>query len=504
MVLLISPPVVKPGEAPAGLALLAGAHGQAALPHAVVDASLEGLFYLMENGPQDSDTWGRRARRCRDLHLADLRSPRGYLSIDRYRRAVADLSRLVHRAAAAWGVRLSLTDYEDPRLSPVRSADLIQAAEKPETNAFFPYFRDRLPGVLEETNPSVVGVSLNYLSQALCAFAMMGFLRQAAPGLRIVLGGSLVTSWSKRLGGANPFVGIVDDLIAGPGEGPVLAMANRPLPATPVCPDYAAFPRERYLAPGWILPYSASRGCWWRRCTFCPETAEGNPYGPRSPGRVLRDLDTLNSKTPATLVHLLDNALSPALLSALAERGAGPPWYGFARITEQLARRDFCEALRRSGCVMLQLGLESGSQAVLDALRKGVNLATAAAVLKNLKAAGIGTYVYVLFGTPAEGPEEAAATLDFVVRHGEHIDFLNTAVFNLPVDAGEEVPARPFYEADLSLYRDFSHPRGWDRRRIRGFLDRTFKRHPAVLPIIGRDPPAFTSNHAAFFLGHGL
>jgi hypothetical protein len=150
------------------------------------------------------------------------------------------------------------------------------------------------------------------------------------------------------------------------------------------------------------------------------------------------------------------------------------------------------------------LGLESGSQAVLDALRKGVNLATAAAVLKNLKAAGIGTYVYVLFGTPAEGPEEAAATLDFVVRHGENIDFLNVAVFNLPVDAGGEVATRPFSEADLSLYRDFSHPRGWDRRRIRGFLDRTFKRHPAVLPIIGRDPPAFTSNHAAFFLGHGL
>jgi len=417
---------------------------------------------------------------------------------------VADLSRLVDRAAAIRGVRLSLTDYEDPERSPVRSADLVQAAEKPEANPFFPYYRDRLPGLLEETNPSVVGVSLNYLSQALCAFAMMGFLRQVAPGLRIVLGGSLVTSWSKRFCGANPFSGIVDDLIAGPGEGPILAMVNRPVPATPVCPDYNAFPRERYLAPGWILPYSASRGCWWRRCSFCPETAEGNPYEPRSPGLVLDHLEALASATKPSLVHLLDNALSPALLSALAERGTGPPWYGFARITEHLARRDFCEALRRSGCVMLQLGLESGSQAVLDALRKGVDLATAAAVLTNLKAAGIGTYVYILFGTPAEGPEEAAATLDFIARHGEHIDFLNTAVFNLPVDAGEEVPARPFYEADLSLYRDFSHPRGWDRRRIRGFLDRTFKRHPAVLPIIGRDPPAFTSNHAAFFLTRSM
>ena len=57
-----------------------------------------------------------------------------------------------------------------------------------------------------------------------------------------------------------------------------------------------------------------------------------------------------------------------------------------------------------------------------------------------------------------------------------------------------------FYEGDLSLYTDFDHPKGWSRSFIRQFLDKEFKRHPALAPILRRDPPVFTSNHAPFFV----
>ena len=58
--------------------------------------------------------------------------------------------------------------------------------------------------------------------------------------------------------------------------------------------------------------------------------------------------------------------------------------------------------------------------------------------------------------------------------------------------------ALPFYEGDLSLYTDFVHPAGWDRKSVRAFLDREFRRHPSIAPILRRDPPFFTSNHAPF------
>jgi radical SAM superfamily enzyme YgiQ (UPF0313 family) len=215
----------------------------------------------------------------------------------------------------------------------------------------------------------------------------------------------------------------------------------------------------------------------------------------------MADIAGLIAKTKPALLHLLDNAVSPALLRALAEKPPGVPWYGFARISRDLADPDFCAALKRSGCVMLKLGLESGDQGILDRLRKGIELDTASQALKNLKKAGIATYVYLLFGTPAETRTEARRTLDFIVRHADAITFLNLAVFNMPVchAEAEEHETGQFYEGDLSLYTGFRHPRGWDRKAVRLFLDREFKKHSAVSSILKQDPPVFTSNHAAFF-----
>jgi hypothetical protein len=151
---------------------------------------------------------------------------------------------------------------------------------------------------------------------------------------------------------------------------------------------------------------------------------------------------------------------------------------------------------------MLKLGLESGDQGVLDRMGKGVDLGTASRALRCLQQAGIRVYCYLLFGTPGETASEARRTLDFVVRHREQIAFLNLAVFTMPLGADEagEHGTAPFFEGDLSLATDFRHPRGWDRRQVRRFLDGEFTRHPAVAAILRNDPPLFTSNHAPLLL----
>jgi hypothetical protein len=151
---------------------------------------------------------------------------------------------------------------------------------------------------------------------------------------------------------------------------------------------------------------------------------------------------------------------------------------------------------------MLKLGLESGDQHVLDALHKGINLDEASRVLMNLKRAGIAAYVYLLFGTPEEDLREARKTLEFVVNHHDQIHFLNLALFNLPIDDGEVLASetKRFYDGDLSLYVDFDHAKGWQRKRVRQFLDKEFRRHPAIASILRRTPPTFTSNHAPFFV----
>jgi radical SAM superfamily enzyme YgiQ (UPF0313 family) len=478
--------------------------GKSGIEHRLVDSNLEGFLHLLRMPvppERKEDVWTRRALRNREHNLASMRDPALYHHIDRYKRAVRDISRVLSKVSPP-SISVGLANYEQSGLSPLRSLDLLAAAERPELNPFYGYFRSRIGGLLREKEPSAIGISINYLSQALSAFSMMGFIRRELPGVKIILGGGLITSWSKSLGGKNPFTGLADHLVSGPGEQQLLSLlwADATAEKIPV-PDYQGLPADLYLSPGFVLPYSTSQGCYWSRCEFCPEKSEGTPYVPVPPQQAVSDLKNLVKKKSPALIHLLDNAVSPALLSLLSTRGPNVPWYGFARIDQYLADPDFCAALRRAGCVMLKLGIESGDQGVLDALQKGISIETASAVLRNLKKVGIATYVYLLFGTPPESEAGARKTLEFTVRHSACISFLNLAIFNMPVCSQHYrgIAKRRFYEGDLSLYTDFTHPHGWDRKRVRMFLENEFKRHPAISSILKNDPTVFTSNHAPFF-----
>lgn len=507
--ILIYPPVAKPCEPPAGIAKLAGMLRKHRFALTVLDANLEGLQHLLNSPVKASDTWTRRACRNVKTNLKVLSEDRGGNNRDRYRRAVYDLNRVLYAVARPQKVYLGLANYQDERLSPLRSRDLLRAAQNPEQNPFFPYFSRRLLCLIKEENPTIIGFSLNYLSQAITTFAMAGYVKQVRPAIRMIAGGGLVTSWMRRPGWQNPFQDLFDHMVAGAGEAVLLDILRISEDGRHSTPDYDDVSSNSYLAPGFILPYSASSGCYWNRCSFCPEQAEKNPYRPLPVQAVIRDLHTLSARTRPALIHLLDNAVSPRLMEAIVENPPGPPWYGFARVTPHLADPEFCRALKDAGCRMLKLGLESGDQKVLDRLHKGVDLNMASAVLKTLKEAGIATYVYLLFGTAAETRLEAEKTLRFTAEHSGRIGFLNLAIFNLPA-YGPEVESlntSRFYDGDLSLYRKFEHPKGWHRQQVRRFLDREFKRHPAIAPILRRDPPIFTSNHAPFFVqpgnGHG-
>ncbi|MBC8413720.1 radical SAM protein [bacterium] len=504
--LLIHPPVAKPCEPPAGIAKLSGALTAHGIEHTLLDANIEALLYTLDKtkdiAVEPSDKWTARALKNQAANLEALRGNRLYTNIDRYGRAIADLNRILEKSTDNIAT-LGLANYRDSELSPLRSHDLIRAADNPECSIFYEYFSRRLTQLIQQKEPSVIGFSLNYLSQALCTFAMIGYIKNLLPHAKVIIGGGLVTSWMSNPDWHNPFSGLFYTLISGPGEQQLLdIMGVSAIKENHYAPDYNSLPLSDYLAPGFILPYNASTGCYWNKCSFCPEKAEESPYIPTPLNKVMEDIRSLVQKTKPVLIHLLDNAVSPALLKRITEQPFDVPWYGFARINRDLTDPDFCRALKNSGCVMLKLGLESGDQQVLNKMHKGIDLKTASLALKTLKNAGIATYVYLIFGTPGETLPEARSTLDFVIRHKDEITFLNIAIFNMPVvgDDAFKLETKNFYDGDLSLYTDFVHPEGWNRKQIRQFLDNEFKRNKAVMEIIKRDPPIFTSNHAGFFV----
>ncbi|HOO39337.1 MAG TPA: radical SAM protein [Deltaproteobacteria bacterium] len=504
-ILLIHPPVTRPCEPPAGLAKIMGAlqdHGSSC--H-VLDANIEGLLYLTHSLSAAEDTWTRRALNHREENIASLREGTAFRNPGSYNSSVGEINRILTMVSARADSHVTLNNYAHDRLSPVKSSDLLRSARQPENNVFYPYFKERFVSIFEEHTPRIAGFSLNYLSQALTCFAMIGCLRSISPDTKIIVGGGLVTSWIKRPGWNNPFAGLVDELVAGPGEARILEHLGKSYSGREALPEYAPLWNNEYLSPGRVVPFSTSFGCYWGKCSFCPEKAEGNAYAPLSAERALSDMKTLGEKHSPSLVHICDNAISPKLLTSLAETESMAPWYGFARITDHLSDPDFCRALKRSGCAMIKLGLESGDQRVLDELNKGIDLAVAARVLKALKLAGIATYVYLLFGTPPEDLASARKTLAFLETYHDCVDFLNLSIFNLPRESTEaaRLETYDFSQGDLSLYQGFRHPKGWDRNNVRQFLDKEFKRHRAMASIVRNDPPVFTSNHAPFFVMDG-
>ena len=500
-ILLLYPPQAKAGEPPAGLALLAASLRAAGIGVTCCDLNIEALYHLLGQDCQADDTWSRRAARNRFRHLETLTDPTVYSRPDSYRRAVADLNRFLENQGKRHAIQLSLANYQDPSLSPLNSRDLLRCARDHANTVFARFFAKRMRDLIASHGPTHIGISLNYLSQALPTFSLLGLLQQEYPNITTILGGGLVTTWLQRPGWRNPFGSLIEHLVAGPGEAVLPELLTGTRCVSRQIPDFSDFTGYRYLSPGFILPYATSTGCFWRKCAFCPETSEHNPYRPVPVETASREIRDLVTRHRPVLIHFLDNAISPAMLRRLAASPPGAPWYGFVRFTKELADPAFCMQLKASGCVMLKLGLESGSQRVLDSMHKGIDLLLATRALSALHEAGIATYVYLLFGTTGETLQDAQKTLAFVRDHHRAITYLNLAIFNLPLGSPEtaELMVRDFSAGDLSIYTDFTHPAGWNRKEIRHFLDTEFKRDPAIQKILNNDPPHFTSNHAALF-----
>jgi hypothetical protein len=525
--LLIHPPAVKPAEPPPGPAILLAALRRRGLGARVIDANLEAFLHLLSPhrlaavAGDSPSTAARRALRHAEGALALLRSQAARDSFARYRTAVEHLNRALGLYRGACGSeRLTLGDYDHGELSEFSPADLEEVASGSRPTLFRDYFAEELLPRVTALGPRLVSLTVNYRHQVLPAFELAGLLRRALPEVRIVGGGGLFTSWRKPLRELSLRFSAFDHIVFGPGEEilPRLAAGERPDYLLEGAGEVDFFPDYDFAAPGGyfsplpVLPVSASRGCYWRRCLFCPEAAAPtHPYAVHPPAAFPDLLLDLRRCFGTSHFHLTDNALPLAALRALAARRAdlaGISWHGFVRFERALCDPDLVEGLAASGCAMLQLGLESGSQRVLDRLGKGTRLEHAATILGLLRKAGIASYVYVMLGTPGETEEDAERTLAFLEEHADAIGFLNIAIMNLPRDsalAGDGPTPEVLSSAllddgePLGLYRSFETEGGWGRREARRFLSRRLLASPAVRKIVNRVPPWFTSNHAPFF-----
>jgi hypothetical protein len=526
-ILLIQPPALKAAEPPLSLAVLLAHLKQEGLTVKACDANLDAYLYMLEEKHlstrigENADTNLHRALKHRADSLQILRSRAGE-NFARYNTAVRYLNRLLALWNNADGSeRLTLGDYHHAKLSPFAPEDLKRVATGEIRTLFNDYFSKQLIPQIIATAPRIIAISINYLHQAIPAFALAGLLRRALPDVELVAGGGLVTSWQEPLTKLQLQLPPFDRLVFGPGEMALTTLAKKTaepgyylhnIDKIGFTPDFSFARIGDYLSPRPTLSLTTSRGCYWRRCLFCPEAASPvHPYCSFVPEELVTTMRTLADHYKVDHIQLTDNAIPVNMLKALADnrdRLAGINWFGFVRFEQALEDADFVDKLAQSGCRMLQLGLESGSQKVLDRLGKGTRLASIERILENLARARIATFVYIMLGTPGETEVDAELTLEFLERHADQIGFLNLAIMNMPraselLDNPElyGISATDAVAADnpLGLYQRFHTDNSWDRAAARHFLDKRLLKSPTIRAIAKRTPPLFTSNHAVFF-----
>jgi radical SAM superfamily enzyme YgiQ (UPF0313 family) len=119
-------------------------------------------------------------------------------------------------------------------------------------------------------------------------------------------------------------------------------------------------------------------------------------------------------------VFTFDADYSIALCEAIAQKGWDISWATTTRtncVTPEVAR-----AMKRAGCFLLGLGIESGNQAILDAANKNISVADAPRAVEICRTEGIQTVGHFVFGLPGETPDTAEATVRFALDLG--LDYL--------------------------------------------------------------------------------
>jgi anaerobic magnesium-protoporphyrin IX monomethyl ester cyclase len=213
-----------------------------------------------------------------------------------------------------------------------------------------------------------------------------------------------------------------------------------PLPAWDLV-DVSAY-REAWISNHgfFSLNMAASRGCPYR-CNWCAKPIYGHSYRLRSPRRVAEEMRYLKGTLKPDHLWFADDifALSPRwtreFADAVEQQAASIPFKMQSRC--DLMTRGSVAALRRAGCVEVWMGVESGSQRVLDAMDKGICPRQIYQARENLRQHGIRACYFLQFGYPGEAWEDIQSTIR-VVRE--------TRPDGIGVSVAYPLPGTLFYE----------------------------------------------------------
>ena len=215
---------------------------------------------------------------------------------------------------------------------------------------------------------------------------------------------------------------------------PLADLDSLPMPAWDLV-DAAPYREAWRQAHGYFsLNLVSSRGCPYR-CNWCAKPIWGDNYHSRSAHLVAEELREVKQRFAPDHIWFADDifALSQQWTHEFAEAveslDAKVPFKMQSRC--DLMTRQTVADLRRAGCGEVWMGVESGSQDILDAMDKGTRVWQVFEARENLRRHGVRAGFFLQFGYPGETWKEIEKTIA-LVRDTEPDDIGVSVSYPLP------------------------------------------------------------------------
>lgn len=315
---------------------------------------------------------------------------------------------------------------------------------------FYTWLKEYMLNLLRQEKPDILGLSVykDILPAALFAFRLT---RETYPHIKTVMGGSV---FSEQLTVGSPDMEFflektrdyIDKIIIGPGEKLLLDYAQDLLPAgqrvftgkdsagPPLelsqlpLPDYTGMNIQPYP----YLGYTGSVSCPYQ-CSFCNVVAYFGKFKRKDAGQMVDEMQRLYDLYSRQAFYFSDNMIN-TFISDLAEECLRREWVvywaAYLKVDKDGIEPANTMLWRRAGFYHARLGLDSGSQRVLDLMDKRITVEQSKLMIESLAEAGIKTTTYWLIGHPGETEADFQQTLDFLTQCKNHIWEAECEYFN--------------------------------------------------------------------------
>jgi len=237
-------------------------------------------------------------------------------------------------------------------------------------------------------------------------------------------------------------------------------------------PDYSDYILSNYQE-GSGISAETSRGCV-AQCSFCSETYYWR-FRSLSPERTISEIEHQIQNYNINRVWFVDSLINgdlksfQKLVDLILEKELKFKWNSYARCDGRMTR-EFIQKISDSGCNCLSYGVESGSQKILDNMRKKIEVWEVENNLRDTSDAGIFAHINWMIGFPTEEAIDWMHGLQLLFNCRKHIHAISVG-YGAGAAPGSHMKEDPdYYGINFDYFLDNWRDEHYTNTQLHRFL----------------------------------